>query len=624
MKHKSLILAVLILLSGCNINSSIENSSIENSSLNVSSINDSIATYMDEIYSKLPNYIIKDYSLPTIDDSSYTIEYTCPGIKIINNTLIYEDKESDFLTTLSFKISNGSISKTKEKELYSYSLERPMLIIEKTLKDNLPSETTSDVILPQYEDINISWATSDSSIFTYKKYNDENYVYTHSKEVDRLIYDFPIQNKEVTLNAIASINKNNSSYQYSMNFKINFLSYNEANKLPRVDIFTENNKQILDKENYINSTFKLTNKEEKTEYEVKVKGRGNSTWEMVKKPYALKFDEKVQLLDGVKSKQWCLLANHADQSLMRNYLALSLGNSLDGLEWNPTPNYVDFYLNGEYQGNYLLTEKVSAAKEKVNILEDTFDTNSGYLIEMDARAPEEGKENEDYFTLPYGAIRTYALKSPEKGDDYYSKEKLYYIKDYMNKALNTIRQKDNYLQYIDINSFIDWYIVNEVFMSVDAGYSSVYFNKDKDGKLKIGPLWDMDLSAGNPGHLDAYLRRPKGFYVPRSDKNIWFHYLLKDSFFQERLVKRWNEIYPTLLKPLPMKVFETLEIINYSAYKNFTKWNNIIGQENEWFTATETLNRKTYEEQVQFLYDYLKVRIDWLNTVINKREFKYN
>ena len=499
-----------------------------------------------------------------------------------------------------------------------------MLIIERTLKDNLPSETTNDVILPQYEDINISWATSYSTIFTYKKYNDENYVYTHSKEVDRLIYDFPIQNKEVTLNAIASINKNNSSYQYSMNFKINFLSYNEANKLPRVDIFTENNKQILDKENYINSTFKLTNKEEKTEYEVKVKGRGNSTWDMAKKPYALKFDEKVQLLDGVKSKQWCLLANHADQSLMRNYLALSLGNSLDGLEWNPTPNYVDFYLNGEYQGNYLLTEKVSAAKEKVNILEDTFDTNSGYLIEMDARAPEEGKENEDYFTLPYGAIRTYALKSPEKGDDYYSKEKFYYIKDYMNKALNTIRQKDNYLQYIDINSFIDWFIVNEVFMSVDAGYSSVYFNKDKDEKLKIGPLWDLDLSAGNPGHLDAYSRRPKGFYVPRSDKNIWFNFLLKDKLFQERLIKRWNEIYPTLLKPLPMKVFETLEIINYSAYKNFTKWNNIIGKENEWFTATETLNRKTYEEQVQFLYDYLKVRIDWLNTVINNQEFKYN
>ena len=613
MKHKSLILAALILLSGCNINSAKE-----------SSINKSIDAYIEEIYSALPDYITSDYLLPSINDSSYNIEYTCPGIKITNNTLIYEDKNCDYLTSLSFKISYKKIAKEKTKDIYSYSLNRPMLIIERTLKDNLPSETTCDVILPQYEDINISWATSYSSIFTYKKYNDENYVYTHSKEVDRLIYDFPIQNKEVTLNAIASINKNNSSYQYSMNFKINFLSYNEANKLPRVDIFTENNKQILDKENYINSTFKLTNKEEKTEYEVKVKGRGNSTWDMAKKPYALKFDEKVQLLDGVKSKQWCLLANHADQSLMRNYLALSLGNSLDGLEWNPTPNYVDFYLNGEYQGNYLLTEKVSAAKEKVNILEDTFDTNSGYLIEMDARAPEEGKENEDYFTLPYGAIRTYALKSPEKGDDYYSKEKLYYIKDYMNKALNTIRQKDNYLQYIDINSFIDWYIVNEVFMSVDAGYSSVYFNKDKDGKLKIGPLWDMDLSAGNPGHLDAYLRRPKGFYVPRSDKNIWFHYLLKDSFFQERLVKRWNEIYPTLLKPLPMKVFETLEIINYSAYKNFTKWNNIIGQENEWFTATETLNRKTYEEQVQFLYDYLKVRIDWLNTVINNREFKYN
>ena len=144
MKHKSLILAVLILLSGCNINSSKE-----------SSVNKSIDAYIEEIYSALPDYITSDYVLPSISDSSYNIEYTCPGIKIINNTLIYEDKESDFLTTLSFKISNGSISKTKEKELYSYSLERPMLIIEKTLKDNLPSETTSDVILPQYEDINI-------------------------------------------------------------------------------------------------------------------------------------------------------------------------------------------------------------------------------------------------------------------------------------------------------------------------------------------------------------------------------------------------------------------------------------------------------------------------------------
>lgn len=624
MKYKSILFTFLLLLSGCNKKESSHLSSIINSNRNESSINKAIDNYLEEIYNKLPDFIIDDFVLPNLDDPSYSIEYTCPGIKIINNTLIYEDKKCDLLTTLSFKISNRNITKSKTKEIYSYSIDRPMLLIEKTLKDALPTETTKDVVLPQYEDINITWATSSSSIFTHKKYNNENYVYTHSKEVDRLIYDFPIQNKEVTLTALANINKNNSSYQFSMNFKLIFLSCNEIVKLPRVDLFTENNRPILDKENYIKSTFTLEDKGFKTEYEVNVKGRGNSTWDMVKKPYALKFDEKVQLLNGVKSKQWCLLANHADQSLMRNYLALSLGNSLNGLEWNPTPNYVDFYLNGEYQGNYLLTEKVGAAKEKVNILEDTFNTNSGYLIEMDARANEEGLENEDYFTLSYGAVRTYALKSPEKGDEYYSKDKLYYIKNYMNKALNAIRQKNNYIEYIDINSFLDWYIVNEVFMSVDAGYSSVYFNKDKDEKLKIGPLWDLDLSAGNPGHLDAYSRRPEEFYVPRSDKNIWYHFLLKDSFFQDKLVKRWNEIYLTLLKPLPMKVFETMEIIGYSAHQNFTKWNNIIGQENEWYTATETLNRKTYEEQVQFLYDYLKVRIDWLNTAINNKDFKYN
>ena len=122
MKHKSLILAVLILLSGCNINSSKE-----------SSINKSIDAYIEEIYSALPDYITSDYLLPSINDSSYNIEYTCPGIKIINNTLIYEDKNCDYLTSLSFKISYKKISKEKTKDIYSYSLNRPMLIIERTL-----------------------------------------------------------------------------------------------------------------------------------------------------------------------------------------------------------------------------------------------------------------------------------------------------------------------------------------------------------------------------------------------------------------------------------------------------------------------------------------------------------
>ena len=99
MKHKSLILAALILLSGCNINSSKE-----------SSINKSIDAYIEEIYSALPDYITSDYLLPSINDSSYIIEYNCPGIKIINNTLIYEDKNCDYLTSLSFKISFAILS----------------------------------------------------------------------------------------------------------------------------------------------------------------------------------------------------------------------------------------------------------------------------------------------------------------------------------------------------------------------------------------------------------------------------------------------------------------------------------------------------------------------------------
>lgn len=637
MKNKYLYLTLTLILCGCNNgvvsssssstkpSSSISKSDITNSSTslitstNKEEIEGKLIHYLFELKNSFPKYLTSDFVFPTIDDSSYKVEFKSSNTEIFQNILVYEDLGYDYSTNVSIKITKGIYSINDNVTIDIFSLVNPIGINFIKLDELIPQEITGDFFLPIIDDFFISWSTDYSYIYTHRTYENVNYNYLSSIETNRLVYDYPEEDQ--ICNLTASIIKNNQKHNrvYSTTFKSN----KNIEKLPKIEITTENNQAIVSKDDYLNATFKLTeyqNEEIITESEVKIKGRGNSTWSMPKKPYALKFDKKIQLLDGVKAKQWCLLANHADQSLMRNYLALTLGNKLSGLDWNPTPSYVDVYLNNEYQGNYVLTEKVGVGKERINVLEETFDVNSGYLIELDARASEEGIQNEDYFTLNEGAVNTYALKSPEKGDDYYSVDKLYYIQDYMQDALNAVKN-DNYEDYIDIDSFVDWYIVNEVFQSVDAGYSSVYFNKDKDGKLKIGPLWDLDLSAGNPGHLESALRTPTGYYVARGEKNIWYYYLLNSKTFQEALKTRWNEVYDDLIYTLPLQVFEVSNKIGYSAKRNFEVWNNVLGQENEWYTAYETYVRGTYEEQLQFLHDFLKARISWLNSSINNNYF---
>ena len=156
-----------------------------------------------------------------------------------------------------------------------------------------------------------------------------------------------------------------------------------------------------------------------------------------------------------------------------------------------------------------------------------------------------------------------------------------------------------------------------MFKNVDSGYSSVYFFKDKGGKLKMGPVWDFDLSTGNPGHLRDDLRGPEGWYTSRSDKNVFFYYLMQYPEFQEQLKDRWNEVYESVILGTLDDVLIVSDSIAHSSYMNFQKW-DIIGINYEWYTASEIYDLKTYDEQVWFLYDYLEARIDWLNEEINK------
>ena len=135
--------------------------------------------------------------------------------------------------------------------------------------------------------------------------------------------------------------------------------------LPVMLITTENNKRIESKEEYLNCSVDLL-AEETLSFEgisARIKGRGNSTFGLDKKPYKLKFDEKISILGEDKAKEWTLIANHMDYSLMRNYLAYTVGDVL-GLEFTTSANFVDVYVNEEYMGVYLLCEQVEVGKKQ--------------------------------------------------------------------------------------------------------------------------------------------------------------------------------------------------------------------------------------------------------------------
>ena len=172
----------------------------------------------------------------------------------------------------------------------------------------------------------------------------------------------------------------------------------QVTNIPTVYIKTENNQSVVDKDIQINgflSVISNNEAEELVEDTMTIKGRGNSTWNLAKKPYRIKFNKKRNFIDmSAKAKKWIFLANHADKSLMRNAIALQIGQMLE-FEFTPEFRFVDFYLNNIYQGNYLVTDQVEVHKKRVPVEEQDPtmvsepDIAGGYLIELDGFAASE-------------------------------------------------------------------------------------------------------------------------------------------------------------------------------------------------------------------------------------------
>lgn len=386
------------------------------------------------------------------------------------------------------------------------------------------------------------------------------------------------------------------------------------------------------KETYSKATVRVESEElGLEEQDVEIKVRGNSSAEVAKKSYTLKFKEKTNLMNMGQAKKWALLASPFDKSLMRIGLAFSYAEAL-GIDYTSQFRYCKLWLNDRYMGIYVAIETIGEGADRVDI-----DLKGGDAIfECDLNRTE---ADVTYIQTEPGM--RLQINEPEKPTGF----QVGGFESFLYNVYTSTKTRDYtvYQEVIDVDSFVDFFIFHELIKDIDFGeFSTRYYLKN--GKLYAGPPWDVDLSMGNVSQFyteskyDRYHNKPAVGTLPGygtqsgdSTEALWvqgnyYQFLVQDTYFRDRVRERWqemkavtdnlvyeNELGPSLLDRM-LEAYGEDFLSNYSA--DGANWTLAI-QEGTYADQSIPL---TYEENVEELRTWLEKRIAWLDTQFGPTE----
>ena len=331
----------------------------------------------------------------------------------------------------------------------------------------------------------------------------------------------------------------------------------------------------------------------------RINGRGNVTWRAnEKKPYSLELLTAGDLLDMGEATEWILLANALDASNLRNKIVLDYTACVSSV-FTTESRWVNLYLNGAYAGLYLLCERIEVGENRLNIPQQ-----GSFLVssDLDWRLDEGRKW---YFTTEYGFSMRIHHAGMEEQD----------LENLLNTAERAIRASDgvdpvsgkSWQTLLDGDSWARKLLIEEIFGNLDGGFVSQYFyldGEDPEGKIVAGPVWDYDITMGNP--FKTTVSNPNQLFALRSafyyfDDAAWFYYLYQQEEFAQLVRQLYaREFRPLLDDVFGQKVDGYIEYISTAAKLNEIRWKHELTE--------------TYSESVEALRDYMSRRIAFLDS----------
>ncbi len=341
---------------------------------------------------------------------------------------------------------------------------------------------------------------------------------------------------------------------------------------------------------------------------VEIKGRGNTTWVQGKKPYQIKFKNKVNLFELGEAKKWVLLANYYDASLIRNDIAMLIAEMLE-MEYNARGEFVELYFNGEYEGLYYLLKKIEISKGSVDLRE-----KDGVLFEIDTLH----KYEEECYTSYLGdCLVLKDIVDNEEENEQLAVEN--FLEDF--NKLEIAVEKGNYeevVKLIDVDSFVKYFLVNEFTVNPDAYASSFYLYRDgADDKINAGPVWDFDLALGNRAWVwgvdenffspnISMVRKREVFGQDGLEEDLntskLFYYLMEIPEFKDEVKRVFQEKMSGRGDEFKIRIRQRLNEIDEAAKFNDEKWEvegfrSEVIELMEWVTERYEFFEKTYGEK---------------------------
>lgn len=392
--------------------------------------------------------------------------------------------------------------------------------------------------------------------------------------------------------------------------------------LPALYINTFDGRNITSKTNYVYARLVYMDEDSHiTKWDtIQIRGRGNSTWNMAKKPYRIKFLTKQKFLGNEKAnaRNWTLIANAADKTMLRNAITSAMGEFAN-LPFNPAYKFVDLTLNGTYMGTYQISDQIDIRKKRVNIVEQDFpladnaDISGGYLLEVD------GFQDGNCFTSNIYNVPI-RIHSPDEDEINYDQNQ--FIRKYISIFENNLKSSDfqhptkGYRRLVDSTTLVNWFLCTEISANIDGYYSTYFYKNQADSLLYWGPLWDYDVAFNNDRRI------PNTYYSLMTDvgygmTKTWINRMWEDPWFAKLVNRRYRELLDKgLVDYLYQKIDSLTALLDKSIKLNYEKWGIRTRVYNE------IVLYSSYDQYVYDLKDFISKHCEYLEQTFNSKKPK--